>query len=1086
MTSFKAFRGTGRLLLGVVAAILVALALGATPAMAEFSLKRFAIGVNNQNGTPDVQAGSHPYSLTTTFVLNAHGGSLKDASVELPPGFIGNPDATPKCSYGEFAKQEKSEPSCASDTAVGVATVYLYGNEVNEESGEVEGVVPVTVPIYNLAPPTGVVAEFGFIAVKKTPVLLTTSVRTGTDYGLTTTVSEVNQAVLPIASKVTIWGVPASPEHNLIRGECEREIGGDGLPLDQVGRGLREGEDEAETPIHRRSDPNYERELDFGLPEPSQASEESDGNTCALRGPEIPLLTNPTACGAPRTATLRVDSWEEPKHDFEGAAKLEAAMPEITGCGSLDFSPTIDVTPEKSAGSTPSGLEVDVRVPQESIGNPDGQAEATVRDTTVAMPAGLQLNPSSAGGREACSEAQVGFTGFKELDPSAEPGIKTTQFEPTVENPETKLGEASICPLASKVANVRIKTPVLEGELEGGMYLASPQNFAAPPPENPFESLLALYLVAEEPKGGVIVKLPGKVTANETTGQLTASFEQTPSLPFSDLHVEFYGGERASLSTPALCDDYETAALLTPWSSSTPTDASSSFQITSGPNGGACASNPLPFAPSLTASTQDVSAGAFSALSTTISREDGQQSLHNVTVTYPPGVSAVLTGVPLCPEVEANAGTCGSGSQIGEASASAGVGTDPYTVTGGKVYLTGPYDGAPFGVSIVTPAVAGPFNLGNVIVRAKLEINPTTAAVTVTTTGEIPHILDGIPLQLKHIRVTINRPNFTINPTNCEPMSLAGTVGGTEGAASLVSDPFQVGNCGTLKFQPTVAVTTGAHSSKKDGASLDFKISYPSGSIGSEAWFKEAKFVIPKQLPAELKTIQQACLAATFEANPANCPVHSKIGEAVVHTPVLPVPLTGPVYFVSYGSAKFPDAVMLLSGDNVNVRLTGETYIHEGITSATFPNTPDVPFESVEVDLPTGEYSEFGTNLGLGKYDFCGQKLTVPTEFKAQNGLEIHEETPVSVTGCPSTISVRSLSVKKRTLTLTVYVPAAGKLAVSGKGLPTKSKAATGQQLLTVSLTPKKAGRLRTKIKLLYTPAKGSKQTKTLKASFKR
>jgi hypothetical protein len=372
-----------------------------------------------------------------------------------------------------------------------------------------------------------------------------------------------------------------------------------------------------------------------------------------------------------------------------------------------------------------------------------------------------------------------------------------------------------------------------------------------------------------------------------------------------------------------------------------------------------------------------------------------------VSLTYPPGVSAILSGVPLCAEALANAGACPAASEIGEATASAGFGSDPVAVTGGKVYLTEAYDGAPFGLSIVTPAVAGPFNLGNVVVRAKLELNPSTAAVTVTTTGEIPHILQGLPLQIRRVNVNVNRANFALNGTSCNPMTVTGAIGGTEGASSPVSAPFQLANCANLRFQPKLAVATGAHSSKKNGASLNFKLSYPKGALGSQAWFDEAKFVIPKQLPAELKTIQQACLAATFEHNRSACPKHSMIGQAIVHTPALPVPLTGPVYFVSYGSAKFPDAVLVLSGYGVTIELKGETLIKGGVTSATFRNTPDVPFESLEVNLPTGEYSEFGTNLGLGKYNFCGHKLTVPTFFKAQNGLEIHQETPVAVTGCP-------------------------------------------------------------------------------------
>jgi hypothetical protein len=292
-------------------------------------------------------------------------------------------------------------------------------------------------------------------------------------------------------------------------------------------------------------------------------------------------------------------------------------------------------------------------------------------------------------------------------------------------------------------------------------------------------------------------------------------------------------------------------------------------------------------------------------------------------------------------------------------------------------------------------------------VRAKIEVNPTTAELTITTDPSgahaIPHLIDGIPVEIQKVNVTINREHFTFNPTNCDPMSLTGSIASDESGVSPVSVAFQVSNCSVLKFQPSVSVSTSAHASKQGGQSLDVKISYPQGAMGADSWFKEAKFDIPKQLPAELKTIQQACLAHTFETNRSACPAHSIIGHAVVHTQVLPVPLEGPVYFVSYGGQKFPDAILVLSGYGITVDLVGETFIDNktGVTSATFPSTPDVPFESIEVTLPAGEYSEFGSNLPHESQDFCGQKLSMPTFFKAQNGLEIHQQTPITITGCP-------------------------------------------------------------------------------------
>jgi len=468
---------------------------------------------------------------------------------------------------------------------------------------------------------------------------------------------------------------------------------------------------------------------------------------------------------------------------------------------------------------------------------------------------------------------------------------------------------------------VKIKTPLLEGELEGSVFLAAPQNFTGLP-ENPFSSLVAMYLVAEEPARGVEVKLAGKVSPDPVTGQITTTFENTPQLPAEDIELDFYGTDRAPLATPAQCGTYQTAASVAPWSATPSVSPVADFNIASGPNGSSCTypGQPLPFSPSLVSDTTVTNAGAFSPLDTTLSREDGQQSIQQVTLHYPAGLTGLLSGVALCGEAQANAGTCGSASEIGETIVSVGEGNDPFSVTGGKVYITGPYEGAPFGLSIVNPAKAGPFVLEEgrpVVVRAKIEIDPTTAALTVTTNTAaqghaIPTILDGIPLQIKHVDVNITRPGFTINPTNCAKTQVTGTVASAEGASSPVSIPFQVLECRSLAFAPKFAVSTSGKTSKANGASLTAKLSYPAAAQGTQANIAAVKVDLPKALPSRLKTLQKACTNAQFNANPANCPPASFIGHAIVHTPVLPVPLTGPVYFVSFGSAKFPDVVLFV------------------------------------------------------------------------------------------------------------------------------------------------------------------------------
>jgi hypothetical protein len=562
-------------------------------------------------------------------------------------------------------------------------------------------------------------------------------------------------------------------------------------------------------------------------------------------------------------------------------------------------------------------------------------------------------------------------------------------------------GEAK-CPPASKVGTVQITTPLLSEKLEGDVYVLQSN-----PPN--------LKLLVAASGDGVSLKLVGNVHLDEATGQLTTTFSETPQLPFTLFKLSFSGGAQAALSTPTACGAYETTSDFTPWSTPSVGDAfpPSSFAIEHGAGGGPCPPSPLPFGPSLTAGSATDQAGGYTNFSTLVQTGDDQQRLGQLQFVAPPGLSAMISHVTPCPEAQANAGTCPASSLVGHTTIQSGPGPFPLVVPQpgrppAQIFLTGPYRGAPFGLSIVTPVLVGPFDLGTNVVRGTVAIDPHTAQAIITTDPPgsphaVPAILDGVPTDLRTINAVLDRPEFVFNPTSCTPNVFAGTATSTEGTPAAISSHFQVGSCRELAFTPKIAVTTAAKSSKVNGASLLFKIAYPSGAQGRQAWFSEAKFDLPKQLPARLTTLQKACLASVFESNPAGCPPASLIGHAVVHTPVLPVPLAGPVYFVSHGGEKFPDAVIVLQGDGVTVDLVGETFINgkTGITSATFRNTPDVPFENIEVTIPAGPFSEFGANLPASAHgSFCGQKLVMPTLFKAQNGLEIHANTPVGVTGC--------------------------------------------------------------------------------------
>ena len=1020
----------GPALLSALLVIVAALVLAAPALAGEFGLQSASVKALNESGTPghgaaDLQAGSHPFELVTSFVLNEpepipgnnsnevrdSGGDLKDVRVELPPGFVGDPSATPKCTYPEFIKEtESGQQGCPNETVVGYALTYLSFINPGEYNYQYS-------PVYNMEAPPGVPAQFAFTVHGAANVFLDASVRTGSDYGLTINVSNLGQVGKIYANTVTIWGVPAAASHNPYRGR--------GCLGDYAGEEVRGKEQFEEVQTQ---------------PPPSTGE-------CPVNVPVLPLLDNPTSCSVPRAGSLSVDSWQNPGHFVTDPISL----PELGGCEKLDFSPTLGVTPDGTDGSTPTGLNVEQSVPQQSVLNPEGLAESDVKNTTVTLPAGVQLDPSAADGLQACTGNpadppgtpgnEIGFTG-------SNPQSGADEFTPRKLGSlaATLAGELALlqpgvnfCPDASKVATVRIKTPLLEEELEGSVYLAAPQNFAGGPLENPFGSLLALYLVAEDPQRGVLVKVAGKVVPNPETGQLTTTFENTPQLPYSSLKLEFYGTDRAPLATPGLCGSYSSQASLEPWSappggtSSSAVSLNPDFQIASGPGGSAC-SDPLPFSPTLQSGVTNIQAGAFSPLDTTFSREDGQQSLSSVQLHYPAGVSGILTGVPLCGEAEANAGTCSEASKIGETIVSVGLGNDPFSVTGGKVYLTGPYEGAPFGLSIVNPAKAGPFDLQEgrpVIVRAKIEINPITAALTVTTNTEaqgnaIPHIIDGIPLQIKHVYVNVNRPGFTFNPTSCNPTKVTGTINSAEGSTSPVEIPFQVTNCAQLKFSPHFEVSTSGKTSKADGASLTYRISYPNVPQGTDANISYAKVELPSELPSRLTTLQKACTSAQFDSNPASCPAESVIGHAKVHTQLLPVPLEGPVYFVSNGGEAFPNLIMVLQGDGVTIDLVGDTLIKNGVTSTTFKAVPDQPFQTFEINLPEGPYSALAANSNLckptvtktvkqkqrlqvnGKMRTVTRKLkeqvpttlTIPSDYVGQNGATYSANLPIKVEGC--------------------------------------------------------------------------------------
>ncbi|MHB1538062.1 MAG: hypothetical protein ACYCUM_04455 [Solirubrobacteraceae bacterium] len=743
----------------------------------------------------------------------------------------------------------------------------------------------------------------------------------------------------------------------------------------------------------------------------------------------IPLLTNPQQCGKPLAATMETDSWQSPG-TFHPSGVLP--MGTLSGCEDLRFEPTFSMVPDTLRAGAPAGYDFTLKVPQRN--EVETLATPTVKNVKLTLPAGTVINPAAAQGLQACSNAQF-YGGAHPTEEAAAPAK---------------------CPSSAKVGSVSIRTPALEETLEGEVYLAQPECDPCTSEDAADGRMVRLFLnVVGRGEAGIVVKLEGHGQVNQQTGQITTIFENDPQLPFSELKLKLTGGERAVVANPRRCGEDSSTLDVASWDEALPESGlTAPVAINEGCFG-------PKFTPSFTAGMPNIQAGAHGQFTLGFGREDQSQFLKQITLKMPPGLLGTLTGVELCKQAQANAGSCGPNSAIGETQVLTGPGADPFLVEGGKVYLTEGYGGSQFGLSIVVPAVAGPYTLGGlngegaevddgkVVVRAQLYIDRHTAQITAVS-GTLPNMLDGIPLQLKAVNVKLNRPGFMFNPTSCEAMAITGTMASWEGMAANVASPFQVTNCARLPFEPTVTASTSAQTSRKDGASLHVSIGYPKGSQGTEANLAYAKVELPKALPSELKTLNHACLAKVFAANPAGCPAESVVGHAVVRTPVLPVPLEGPAYFVSEG-AEWPELIMVLQGYGVTVELVGETKIEHGVTSSTFKGTPDVPFETFELTLPEQGYSALAANGNL-----CQQKLTMPTYLHGQNGAGIARQTPIEVQGCANRISVVSKRLKGDTLILKVAVPGAGKLTAQGRAVGSASRSAQGRETLTLKLPVKR------------------------------
>ncbi len=893
---------------------------------------------------PDSQAGSHPFAVTTRLLVNTESDDNLPPSM-APKDYYVNIPAGFAGSVAKIPRCKMSELTLLFEKAAptGCPTASQVGVvrvfEPNSGTGRVEE--QELRAVYSMVPPPGVPAELAFaIGITAEPVIV--QVRSDGDYGITAEVRNVSEELQIAGSELTLWGVPANPAHD--RERFLPALGtGLGLPGDEEGKPLPAG------------------------------------------APEVPFLTNPTKCGSVEEATVMADAWLHPgklaadgrpvpESENWATAHTQMYPNGITGCDKLAFQPQIEVTPSTSVADSPMGMTVEVKVPQSEA--PNNLATPALKDATVTLPQGVSISAAAGNGLEGCTPAQT------HLHSEAAPE----------------------CPNASQVGKLELTTPLLPEPLTGQVYLSSERS----------GNVFHMFLVIEGQ--GVLVKLEGSVEADERTGQLVGRFSENPELPFSDLQLTFYGGPNAAVATPQQCGTFTTTSELEPWSheeaDGTPTGTpnaaplSTPFSIGSGCGNG--------FAPSFSAGTTNPVAGAYSPFDLSFSRQDGEQDLSGLQVKMPLGLVGKLAGVAECSDAqiaaaEHSSGTaekadpsCPAASEVGTVEAGAGPGERPFFVPG-KAYLTGPYEGAPYGLVALVPALAGPFDLGTVVVRARIEIDPRTSQVTATS-DPFPQMLDGIPLRTRRVDVHVNRPQFTLNPTNCQPTNVTGTLTSVGGTQHTVSSRFQVGDCASLAFKPGFQVFTHAAHTRRFGEYLRVKVT----SGGGQANIKSVHVELPKQLPSRVETLKLACSAKQFAENPAACPADSHVGMAVAHTPILSVPLTGSAIFVSHGGAAFPDLDIVLQGSGITVILEGNTNIVKNITSSDFKSVPDVPVSSFELTLPQGKHSALSANGNLcfrtvrsHKHQVRKRrKLVMPTTITAQNGALLKQSTVINVSGC--------------------------------------------------------------------------------------
>jgi hypothetical protein len=837
-------------------------------------------------------------------------------------------------------------PQCPMELFDGNAPSCSRDSQIGVLRATVPGTGQVLAPIFNLAPNPGVAALLGFNGLNKN-ALEGALVKTDGGYAI-----EVRAALPLEVSEVEekVWGVPADPGHDAERGQ-------------QVLTGN----------------------------EPPQSSD----------APLLPFLTLPTSCWTAPQLTVAASSKSAPGEFVEEIVPFQDSGGRailFAGCSRVPFSPSVAVQPTSRMAESSSGLDFQLNLPNQGLLGPESITESEPRKTVVTLGEGLTVNPSLAEGVGVCSEAQY-----------------------AAEQIETAPGGG--CPEASKIASVVARSPLLKEAIEGSVYLAAPY-------ENPFGTLTALYLVARAPERGVLVKQAGKVDFDGINGQITAAFEDLPPLPYSSFKLHFREGPRAPLVTPASCGELRSVAKMTPFSVRDDTEAAvveAPLQIDHGTGGGACPNGGTPpFRPGVDAGTVNNAAGSYSPFYLRLSRTDEEQEITHFSIKLPPGVTGKLAGIPFCAEGQIAAAearertphggqeeldqpSCPQASEVGHTLVGAGVGPSLAYVPG-KIYLAGPYNGSNLSIVAITAAKAGPFDLGTVVIREGLKVNPETAEVSVDAAGSdpIPHIIDGIPVHLRDIRVYVDRREFVRNPTDCEPTSTASTVvgSGTDFASEAddrpvtVTSRFQAADCASLGFKPGLKISLKGPTKRAGLPALTAVVTPRT----TDANIGKAVVTLPPSEFLEQAHIGNTCTRVQFHAGGGNgeqCPANSVLGEAVAVTPLLSEPLEGRVFLRSNGGERrLPDLVAALHSKDIDIDLVGFIdSLHKkgsGVSRirTTFATVPDQPVTRFTLKM-------FGGKKGLlvNSTNLCKGTHKAISEFTGQNGKRYDTE-PAVQTQC--------------------------------------------------------------------------------------